>query len=339
MSINQERNEDWKIAIIVIAYQGDDWVPGCIKSLQESTQIKTLVLLVDNKDNTGLKSKTEGQMTIHCFKTPRPMGFADANNFALMKVPSEVPYVCFLNQDTISQPNWLDHVINCLNYNPSLGAVTPVLKNYQGTEWDRDFRNALMTQPGFNESWLEDKTRADATDFKCVEDIPATSMVIRTEIIAKTGPFDPIFGSYYEDYDLCMRIRQLGFQIAICPQSVVFHYSGSISQSKNARKRRSRWIIRNRTIHKIRKHKGPRWILFCKYFIFSGIKQLIRATLGSPSSAPLGIVIQANFDLIKVLPRLISRAKDHKEWSCFLDGIDWCTFATKPFARHENTAH
>jgi len=311
---------DWEVAIIIVAYEGDAWIPDCIESLQASTQINALVLLIDNKDNTKLMSGEIGSLTIHCLKTPHPMGFADANNFALMKVPSSVPNICFLNQDT-------------------LGAVSPMLKNYQGTDWDKEFQFLLKNQPGFKSDWLNCSDHRSEAKNHLVEDIPATAMIVKTEVIKRSGPFDNIFGSYYEDFDLCMRIRKLGYDIAVCPQSILFHYSGSISQTEEARRKRSRWVIRNRTVLKIRSSHGPRWIEAWRCLVINGSLQTIRAILRTRSSSPLRSVAMAHFDLIGILPRLCSCKIDKKKWDQFLEEINWESFATQHHSLNENFTH
>ena len=330
---------DWEVAIIIVAYEGDAWIPDCIESLKASTQINALVLLIDNKDNTNLISEEIGSLTIRCFKTPHPMGFADANNFALMKVPSSVPNICFLNQDTLSQQKWLEEGLNCLHQNPQLGAVSPMLKNYQGTDWDKEFQFLLKNQPEFKSDWLNYSDHHSVAKTHLVDDIPATAMIVKTEVIKQSGPFDNIFGSYYEDFDLCMRIRKLGYHIAICPQSILFHYSGSISQTEEARRKRSRWVIRNRTVLKIRSSHGPRWLKAWRHLIINGSLQTIRAILRTPSSSPLRSVAMAHIDLIGILPRLCSCKIDKKKWDQFLEEINWESFATQHHSLNENFTH
>ena len=336
---NLSPRADWDVAIIIVAYEGDAWIPDCIESLKASTQINALVLLIDNKDNTNLISGEIGSLTIRCFKTPHPMGFADANNFALMKVPSSVPNICFLNQDTLSQKKWLEEGLNSLHQNPQLGAISPMLKNYQGTDWDKEFQFLLKNQPDFKNDWLNCSDHRSVAKIHLVEDIPATAMIVKTEVIKRSGPFDNIFGSYYEDFDLCMRIRKLGYHIAVCPQSILFHYSGSISQTEEARRKRSRWVIRNRTVLKIRSSHGPRWLKAWRHLIINGSIQTIRAILRTPSSSPLRSVAMAYIDLIGILPRLCSCKIDKKKWDQFLEEINWESFATQHHSLNENFTH
>jgi len=336
---NPSPRADWDVAIIIVAYEGDAWIPDCMESLKASTQINALVLLIDNKDNTNLISEEIGSLTIRCFKTPHPMGFADANNFALMKVPSSVPNICFLNQDTLSQKKWLEEGLNCLHQNPQLGAVSPMLKNYQGTDWDKEFQFLLKNQPEFKSDWLNCSDHRSVAKIHLVDDIPATAMIVKTEVIKRSGPFDNIFGSYYEDFDLCMRIRKLGYHIAVCPQSILFHYSGSISQTEEARRKRSRWVIRNRTVLKIRSSHGPRWLKAWRHLIINGSLQTIRAILRTPSSSPLRSVAMAHIDLIRILPRLCSCKIDKKKWDQFLEEINWESFATQHHSLNEDFTH
>ena len=125
-----------------------------------------------------------------------------------MKVPSSVPNICFLNQDTLSQKKWLEEGLNCLHQNSQLGAISPMLKNYQGTDGDKGFQFLLKNQPDFKSDWLNCSDHRSAAKIHLVDDIPATAMIVKTEVIKRSGPLDNIFSSYYEDFDIFMQIEE-----------------------------------------------------------------------------------------------------------------------------------
>jgi GT2 family glycosyltransferase len=247
------------------------------------------------------------------------MGFAEANNYALARMNQSPWAVCLLNQDTISQPGWIDACIHTLARNPRLGAVTPVLHDYDGESCDPGFLEILPAafhgDDGFEKMHRQELLLTEA--------VTAAAMVVRTDVLRKVGPFDPIYGSYYEDYDLCARIRRAGYDLGVCTTAVVRHFSGSATQTEAQRVRRSRQIIRNRAIYDIRFGGGRRAARVAKCLAQNLPQRLVRSLLRTPSSQPLSAVLGATGDLMGLLPRLVSSVRDEREWSNYLLSIDW----------------
>ena len=50
-----------------------------------------------------------------------------------------------------------------------------------------------------------------------------SSAFYRTTALERTGGFDPLFGSYYEDVDLAFRLRWAGYRCVFAPRSLVYH--------------------------------------------------------------------------------------------------------------------
>lgn len=67
------------------------------------------------------------------------------------------------------------------------------------------------------------------------------------------GLWDESFFMYYEDVDLCLRIRKTGRRIKYVPESVITHIGGKSSEQISAEKRVM--LYRSLFIY-LRKHKG-----------------------------------------------------------------------------------
>jgi hypothetical protein len=50
---------------------------------------------------------------------------------------------------------------------------------------------------------------------------------IRRALFSKLGGFDPSFVNGYEDVDLCLRLRRLGYQVRYCHESVLYHFESA----------------------------------------------------------------------------------------------------------------
>ncbi len=129
--------------------------------------------------------------------------------------------------------------------------------------------------------------------------------------LAEVGGFDPIFGSYCEDYDLCRRIREAGYQTGVVPASRIGHFDGSATRTRQAELRRERQVLRNWAILRVRSSSN-RFRATIKELGWGLPKRFGRALLKRPGpNSPLS-VIRAWFSLLFLTPRLISKRKDEQ---------------------------
>ncbi len=310
--------------VIIIAHRADRWLPVCLASLRESLRYPMRLLLVDNGGNTCLEGLDLTGFDVSVLPSSRPMGFAEANNFALLNGGLDSEFVCFLNQDTISREDWLSASIGVLRADASIGAVMPLIENYEGTAWDEAFSSCCRAAPELH-GRLSQGVFARTDDFPPFIEVPeitAAAMVVRTEALLKAGPFDPIYGSYYEDYDLCRRIAQAGYKVGICTRGRVGHFGGSVTTDRRAYARRARWIARNRVIYAARwKWRNRLWGL-AKYAAWEMPWRTARSLLGR-SQIPLRSLLLAQIDLLRLGRRLASADYDRRCWNDYLGTVGW----------------
>jgi GT2 family glycosyltransferase len=56
-------------------------------------------------------------------------------------------------------------------------------------------------------------------------------MLFRTETLRSVGGFDERYFLYYEDVDLCARLRERGLEVTVCPAASVIHAARRESRS------------------------------------------------------------------------------------------------------------
>jgi GT2 family glycosyltransferase len=301
------------ITIILVGYNSEQWLDRCLTTLPTASSGRLQLCFVDNLNNPTFSTFDLSAVDVEVLKTPQPLGFADANNFALQNTRFSSDLTVFLNQDTVSGDGWIDRCSECFAADDRLGILSPGLRTYELDQWEPNLV-ACVRESGLDPQVIE---RPDATVIP-LHQVTAAAMVMRTELLNSLGPFDPIFGSYYEDYDLCRRVREAGYGIAVCPPATVGHFSGSVSSNEAARKRRSRIIIRNRLIHRLRENTGHRKSLLLQHLLYTLPVNLLRGLLRTPSSQPVSATIAAHWDLLKIAGRLISQSRDNRLWHRFL---------------------
>ncbi|MFT7512311.1 MAG: N-acetylglucosaminyl-diphospho-decaprenol L-rhamnosyltransferase [Candidatus Omnitrophota bacterium] len=302
-----------KVHVIIVGWNGDDWLPDCLTSLAGASVDRLHLVLVDNHNNPCIPDLDVSAFQTTILKTPKPMGFAEANNYALVHADwKEDGLVLFLNQDTRSAAGWIDRCLACFQQSPELGALSPGVRTLEDDDWDAAYKVCA-----------KDTRSMPGMDWQSVHEITAAAMLVRASVLRKVGPFDPIFESYYEDYDLCRRIREAGSEVGICPDAHLYHFNGSITRDVAAERRRMRWIARNRIITRIRESGDDRIKAVLKNFLVTLPINLARGVARRPSAQPVGVSLQVIRDLIRLSPRLVSASTDDAAWQKYLQSIGW----------------
>ncbi|MDA9830232.1 glycosyltransferase family 2 protein [Akkermansiaceae bacterium] len=318
------------VTVYIIGWNGDEWLPACLERLHEASEQRLHLVLIDNHNNPGIHDLPLDRFETRVVKTPRKMGFADAHNFGVIAAPPEDGIAVMLNQDTKSEPGWVDQCVACFEADKKLGALMPGLRKYDDDGWDPNFWVCAQENPD-----LVAELEAGGESAECF-DVPvvtAAAILIRTEVLAGLGLFDPIFESYYEDTDFCRRVREAGWKLGICPAARVRHFVGSATTTPEAEMRRHIWVLRNRAIHGARLAGTKRWQYFLRHFLCDVPRRLFRGILRTPSSQPLSAIFHANWNLLKLIPRLANLNKDTNIWRKDLADMAWPWLNDS----HENT--
>lgn len=147
-------------------------------------------------------------------------GFAASCNDGVAAATGE--WIAFLNNDTIPQRGWLDALLRYASRREQIGFVGAKLLfpnntiQHAGVVFARDL-SPHHIYAGFP---ADDPVVNKSRRFQVVTGACA---VIRRAIFEELGGFDTGFVNGYEDIDLCLRLRRLGYEVHYCHESVVYH--------------------------------------------------------------------------------------------------------------------
>ena len=170
-------------------------------------------------------------------------GYAKANNQGWQMAEGE--YVLFLNPDTIISEASLRQSVQALGQNPTRGALGIHMLDGSGRflpESKRGFPSLaasffklsglirLFPRSGYIAHYYLGKLPENQSN--TVEVLSGAFMMVKKDVLKKTGGFDEQFFMYGEDIDLSYRIRQLGFSNYYLAGSSIIHFKGE-STKKN----------------------------------------------------------------------------------------------------------
>jgi len=245
-----------ELSVILVSF--NDWLhlEKCLQSLKTFLPEDDLeIVVVDNNSSDGspdLVKKRFPNVKLLC--ASENLGFARASNLGISASAGE--YVLFLNSDTIANVQSLTVLLDEMKRNPSIGAVGPALlsgqETYQVSFGKRvDFFSEFI-QKGFFNLYYAKKLRSDQK-VREVGWLSAACLLVRRKALEEAGCFDENYFLYFEDIDLCYRIRHEGWTLRFCPQAQIIHIGGtSTSVVKNS----SRYHYRKSQIYFYRKHNS-----------------------------------------------------------------------------------
>ena len=235
-----------KVSVIIVNYKVKEELFKCLASIYASKPKTSFeVIVVDNeKISTIKKDLTKKFPKVKYLKSDVNLGYGGGNNLGAKYSSGE--YLFFLNPDTLILNNAIDVLVKSLTKNEQTGIVAPLLldKNnvafkHQGalrlTPLRAIFSLSFLNKLPFNRIssnyYLEKWNKGEKKE---VDVVPGTAFVISKNLFNKAGGFDEKFFLYFEEFDLCDRVKELGYKIYIEPKAKVFHqWEASTRNVKN----------------------------------------------------------------------------------------------------------
>jgi GT2 family glycosyltransferase len=245
------------VSVIIVNYNTFLLASECIDSIFERTRnVDFEIILVDNASTDGSKDLFAKDSRIVFVPLSENMGFGKANNEGFKRATGK--YVLCLNPDTLLLNNAIGILCGFMNHHPEVGICG-------GNLYDADMQPAhsfRMVLPSF---WWEVDYHlgyffsklfwGKSLEFnysrkpKSVGYVTGADMMMRRDILDKTGGFSEHFFMYYEECELTYRIKNLGYKVFSVPKAKILHLEGkSFASSELTNKMKyqiySRWMYR-----------------------------------------------------------------------------------------------
>ncbi|NWJ44953.1 MAG: glycosyltransferase family 2 protein [Chloroflexi bacterium] len=315
------------LAIVIVSYDSAADLPECLKTLLENCEAypaQTQVAVVENGDKAA-QQRTHNTIkpflksNLKWLPAPENLGYGGGANYGWEHLEGELYIV--LNPDMSFPVGWLQKFVAPFDKNPEIGIAGCKLLTRDGKIQHAGgliiHGSLLGIHFGYRE---EDDGRWDES--VAVDFVTGAALAVRREIVQALGGFDPAFHpGYFEDVDLCLRARKLGWKIWYEASAVAWHYEGTSFGRKSSY---YELLHRNR-LHLARKHLDTHQ--FFTEFIASESKRIAITPPSLDLSASIKIYqalahswqVKDNKDEIivddqnPVLERLPSRLSDVKK--------------------------
>ena len=219
------------VAAVIVTYNSAGHIDTCLRSLENLAEI----VVVDNGSLDATCQIARGaRKGIRLIMNRENRGFAAAANQGIAGTAS--PLVLFVNPDAAIETG-LDPLIEALG-EPGVGAAAGRLVDDDGrTQIGFNIRTlptvaslafeALLVNRLWPGNPVNRRYRCLDLDHSLPQDVeqPAGAfLMVRRDVLERAGGWDERFSPlWFEDVDLCQRIRRAGYRIRYAPSSVARH--------------------------------------------------------------------------------------------------------------------
>ncbi|MEM1178423.1 MAG: glycosyltransferase family 2 protein [Acidobacteriota bacterium] len=252
-----------RVACLVLNYNGRDITLQALESLGRMTYPAFDLIHVDNGSTDG-----SGEAVANAFpdviqvRTEVNEGPTHGINLGLQAgLDGDYDYLLLLNNDIEVEPDFLEHLVDAAEADPSIGCVGP--KSYYF--WDR---NRLWSAGGvvrFMHSVTRERGMGDIDRGQYDRDVDTgyvngCAMLMRRSVVAEIGLFDTLFKLAVEDADWCMRMKKAGYRARYAHRAVLYHMVSHTAGNYQAR--RTYFTGRANSLF-VRRYAGPLgWLSF-----------------------------------------------------------------------------
>ena len=261
------------VSIVIVSFNTRDLLRECLQSLEkECAGVTKEVFVVDNVSRDQSADMVEREFPgVHLIRSDRNLGFAGANNRAFPFCRGR--YVVLLNSDAFLKEHAIQRAICYMDADPKIGLGGARLTG-RDDSWQPSARmfpsvlNDFLTLSGLSGKYPHshffgrfDRTWADQNEAADVDWVPGAFSIIRRDVLESVGYFDENFFLYYEEVDLCMRIKNAGYRIRYWPDVGVIHLGGESSKTiagatfSKSGSQLTLWRMRSALLY-YRKHHG-----------------------------------------------------------------------------------
>ena len=219
--------ESKDLTIVIVTFKSEEKIFKCLKSISN----KIPVLVVENSNNENFKKMVQDKcVNVNCVLTGENKGYSIANNIGLNLVKTK--YALVLNPDTILDTKAIENFFDSVNINRDFWLMGPA--------------NNQVEKLDFKENYLQE-----------VDNLKGFAIFFNMSKFNKKY-FDENYFLFFEEIDLCKRVKNNKGKIYLNKNIVIKHEGGSSVSNNNTieleKNRNWHWMWSTFYYHK--KYKG-----------------------------------------------------------------------------------
>ncbi len=218
------------VSIIIPIKDKVNLLENLLEGLLKKTNYNNIeIIVIDNQSKeletfNYLNKITKENVFVKCLNYPKPFNYSAINNWGVQQAKGEV--IAFLNNDLeVINADWLAELV-AHALRPEVGAVGAKLYYANDTV---QHAGVHTSYEGIGWHTLKHFSREDAGYYGKLQliqnysAVTAACLVMRKTVFQQVQGFDETLKVAFNDVDLCLKLRQLGYYIVWTPFAELYH--------------------------------------------------------------------------------------------------------------------
>jgi GT2 family glycosyltransferase len=232
-----------RVSALIVNYRSYEHASRCLASVERADPEVVCILVDHESDPASLDRLQRAHPAARCVARAGNPGFGAGINCAAALAAGR--YLLVLNPDTAIAPGAIETLAGWLDQHGRVAVVSPMVRSGSGVieASARAFPDWTTVLAG-RSSWLSRRWPSNRLSRRNLltghhVDMPIDAdwvtgacMLLRREAFDSVGGFDEAFFLYWEDADLCQRLRSAGWTITYHPGARVVHLGGQSSRHR-----------------------------------------------------------------------------------------------------------
>lgn len=211
---------------IIIPYHSNEYfLKLCLSSLNRTLPEDVEIVVVANNKNLEREFPQIDEKKIRVIKIKQNIGYSQAINYGAQEANGK--YLIFADSDTIfTYKNWFQNLTSIYRSNNRIGIASSKLVNLY-TNRIIDFGMALSRCNNAHVFMDRPINSPIVSKNRKVQMACSANMIIEKDLFMKMGMMDTELLNFYQDNDLCLRLKDFDKECWVVSDSIVYHKGSS----------------------------------------------------------------------------------------------------------------
>ena len=205
-----------RVSSVTVTYESGAVIGDCLASL---AGVGTVIVVDNASTDTTLETVQAARPDAAIVTVNENIGFGPAANEGLSRVTTE--FALLMNPDAALSPEALRLLLAAADRYPKAAVFAPVLVNAKG-EIERTHNASLIERETMARKRSDPLPDGDL----CASFLSGAVMLLRKRALDEIGGFDPAIFLFYDDDDLCLRLRRAGWALVLVADAFAHHAVG-----------------------------------------------------------------------------------------------------------------
>lgn len=252
-------------SVIFVNYQSADILRRALRSLPEMWQLEIIVVNNDRSEEKKLEALRR-EIDFFLISSGENIGFGAGANLGALHARGE--YIFFLNPDAFWQWGTFSEASRFFRLHPKVAVVGVKIIDFSGfpEKWSVGMPMSFFELVKNNIGLPSSRHILESKKPIGVGWVSGAAMFVRKSAFEKIGGFDERFFLYFEDADLCYRIRKECGSVVFYPDIAIHHDGGGSCSSVSLQK--AEFYRSQRLYFEKHRSKDEQWSLSALRLLF-----------------------------------------------------------------------